>query len=85
MQIMPSESVDYSYVLYPLQAGYCKLPALHVKMANYRAAAATAAATAATATAASLESPQDDMDATVRSMLPSQIFIFPEQVATLSR
>ena len=32
---MPNDSTDYTFVLYPLQSGYCKLPKFRVKFNNY--------------------------------------------------
>lgn len=32
---MPHDVATYSYVAYPLQAGFCKLPKLQLKLTNY--------------------------------------------------
>jgi hypothetical protein len=74
MQIMPSESLDYAYVLYPLQAGFCKLPTLHVKLVSNQRTGTTGL------DSPSPLAPQEEVDAVVRGMLPSQIFVFPENV-----
>jgi hypothetical protein len=77
MQVMPNDSVDFKYVIYPLQVGFCKLPSFHVKLNNY------------TFTSAIANSPADSssgtesntvFDSVINNMLPSQLFVFPEKV-----
>jgi hypothetical protein len=66
---MPDESADYSYEAYPLQIGYCKLPNFQVKFNNF--------------SGKNEELLNINLDAIVRDMIPSQIFIFPHEIDSL--
>ena len=71
IQILPNQSADFNFTLYPLQIGFCKIPEFHSKInkSNH------------------LSEKNEDlennefsiqMDQKLQNMLPTQIFIFPK-------
>ncbi len=92
IQIMANDFKDYSYVVCPLQTGFCKLPNFHIKINNAVAKTSnlvtqpqlsTVTAIPDTDNASSNELSYDineDLDSIIQNMIPSQIFIFPEKI-----
>ena len=86
---MPNDSSNYNFVIYPLQAGYCKLPRFRVKLNNADLKTANTSAvplhnetTVLNENEASVELNDSfdltNLDLIVQSMLPTQIFIMPQ-------
>lgn len=89
IQIMPNDSVDYSYVVYPLQSGYCKLPKFQMKLNNFTFKTSSLDSsqlqqnTSLNSPEKSISGGEDNFDLShldyvVQSMLPTQIFIMPQ-------
>ena len=76
---MPNDSTNYSYVVYPLQAGFCKLPKLQIKLNNYDFKALKQPV-AGSELSLEYESELENLDLIIQTMIPSQIFIMPKKV-----
>lgn len=90
MQIMANDFIDYSYVVCPLQTGFCKLPNFHVKLNNVVAKTSnlitqSPLSTVTTANTADINTNElnydinENIDSIIQNMIPSQIFIFPQK------
>ena len=77
---MPNDSINYSYVVYPLQAGFCKLPKLQIKLNNYDFKALKQNKLAGSEMSLEYESEFENLDLIIQTMIPSQIFIMPKKV-----
>lgn len=80
---MPNDSSDFTYVIYPLQSGYCKLPKFHVKLNNdnLKLLSQKKEITHQSIENSLLKEESDtlgNLDLIVQSMIPSQIFIMPQ-------
>jgi hypothetical protein len=78
MQILPQDSEQFKFVLFPLQVGYCKLPQFHLELNNYNVLTGTLNNTNTLET-----NPIDStsyLNSIVQNMLPSQLFVFPEKL-----
>ncbi len=69
---MPNSTTNYSYVIYPLQAGYCKLPKLKIKLNNMEISDKKAASDI------NENFDLNNLESVVQSMLPTQLFIMPK-------
>lgn len=87
IQIMPNNHYDYQYVVQPLQAGYCKLPNFHIKLNNFAFKSSQADSSKPNNQLASNLSANFDsinsLDSIIQNMIPSQIFIFPDDVESI--
>ena len=100
IQILPNDSVDYIFAVYPLQSGYCKLPKFQMKLINFSLKASSIenqlqqrtysnSSTEKSISGGELNSPLDSfeishLDHVVQSMLPTQIFIMPQKASIAS-
>jgi hypothetical protein len=89
LQVMPNDHYDYQYVVQPLQAGYCKLPHFHIKLNNYVFKSSLAnnqsqnnLTSAQIKTETNFDS-INSLDSIIQNMIPSQIFIFPENAESI--
>lgn len=88
MQILPNDSINYRVALFPLQVGYCKLPALHAKVNGFVYKSDDAVPNSvggAPVIGSSLTDVPDpgSLDSVIQNMVPAQIFIFPENIDSL--
>lgn len=90
---MPNDSSAFSFVVYPLQSGYCKLPKFHVKLNNFNFKTNRTedgskhqqqiVSESSESVEKSLSGEEQEsldsanLDSLVQSMLPTQIFIMP--------
>ena len=77
MQILPNDCGDFKFVLFPLQVGFCRRPSFHVKLTNYNWTSSDKSKTDAIESANT--SDNSIIDSVIQSMLPTQLFIFPEK------
>jgi hypothetical protein len=89
---LPNDSSNYSYVVYPLQAGFCKLPKLQIKLNNYDFKAikqnkqivqpnkSDSKLAGSEMMSLEYESEFENLDLIIQTMIPSQIFIMPKKV-----
>ena len=70
MQVLPDGTTDYTYVVYPLQTGYCRLPQLHIKLNNFKAVE----------TDSTPGNDWNNLDPIIQNMIPNQIFIMPHKL-----
>ena len=86
---MPRDSTDYTYVIYPLQSGFCKLPKFQIKLINFDLKQSKPSSDGgpesivkliSTELSATSSYDSDNLDPIVQSMIPSQIFIMPHKV-----
>jgi hypothetical protein len=84
MQIMPNDTKSYTFAIFPLQVGYCKLPSFHAKIntASYKSEQSLSMSGTAVTGGAS-EELNSNLDSIIQNMIPSQIFVFPENIDSL--
>jgi hypothetical protein len=70
---MPNDTFDCAYTVYPLQTGYCSLPAFHVKFNHTDQVIDTTT---------SIE--YLDIDSVIQNMLSTEIFILPKDYKLLN-
>jgi hypothetical protein len=86
-QILPEDSADFKYVIYPLQVGHCKLPSFHVKLNNYNynlPSGSGGESLSPMSGSADSSMPVSMLDSVISNMLPTQLFVFPEKTEEAS-
>ena len=85
---MPNDSVNYTFAMFPLQVGYCKLPNFHAKVNGFVYKSGTEQkeeSPPASGPMMSMTSGEtnESLDPVIQNMVPSQIFVFPENIDSL--
>lgn len=89
MQIMPNDSANYTFVIYPLQSGYCKLPNLHLKLNNFNfkkvenlseTTVKMNQSQIANTPSPDSSNSQEFLDSIIQNMIPSGVYIFPNEI-----
>ena len=75
---MPNDSSDFTYVIYPLQSGYCKLPKFNVKLSNSKLLSQNNSTSVDKGLPKEEPDTLGNLETIVQSMIPSQIFIMPQ-------
>jgi hypothetical protein len=85
---MPNDSVDFKFVLYPLQSGHCKLPKFQIKLNNNSSNSNDSAKLTNSMAQISIgnnnqsalydSSDNYEFNSILQNMLPTHLFILPD-------
>ncbi|CAF0724301.1 unnamed protein product [Brachionus calyciflorus] len=77
IQILPNDFYNFTYLIYPLKIGHCKLPSFHVKVNS------PIEISDALKKQESQANSSDSLDTVIENMIPSQLYIFPEKIDSI--